>query len=388
MKNIYIPLFLAIFIAACSAGSDSKQKKKELAEARKEYQALKEKITKLEEELRNSDPEFGKEADKAILVSTFVPGTDVFEHRIDVRGSVASRRNVWISAQTAGKIERVNVREGQAVNKGQVLVSLDAEITQNSIKELKTQLELANTIYERQTRLWEQKVGTEVQYLQAKNNKEALESRLATLNSQLDLAVIRAPFGGIVDELPALEGAMANPGVPLVRLTSPEDMYVSADVSERYLGKIVVGDKVEVEFPIQDRKISSVVSAVSQVINPENRTFRVEVRLPKTDFQTKPNQVTILKIADYIRKDAVAIPTRLVMRDEEGEYVYGVEKSGNETVAKKRRVRTGVTYGGQTEILEGLTGKEELIDKGFRDVADGVHIAVAKVEEIGQVANN
>lgn len=390
MKPSHILIVLAFSVAACSqeSGSEVEQKKKALADARKEYQELRNKINTLETELKQIDPEFAKENDKAILVSSFVPGKNTFQHKFDVRGSVKSKRNVLMSAEVPARINRVHVRQGQNVTKGQLLVSLDADVLNNSIKELETQLELANTIYERQARLWEQKIGTEVQYLQAKNNKESLESKLATVKSQIAQSSVRAPFSGSVDEVPAREGEMASPGVPLVRLTSPEDMYIEAEVSERYLGKVVPGDRVDVQFPMQEESIESTIAAVSDVINPENRTFRVDVRLPSTRIELRPNQVTILQITDYIKKDAIAVPTRLVLRDDQGEYVYAIEKKGSDNVAKKVRIKSGLTYSGQTEILEGLQGNEQLIDKGFRDVAEGVQVAIAKPEEIGKVAAN
>lgn len=383
-KSLYIVLALVIGVSACEQDtSDSLEKRRELQEARNEYQALKERITKLETELREIDPEYASQSHKAVLVSTFVTEKNTFEHKVDVRGTVESRRNVIITAQVPGLIQNVHVREGQRVNKGQLLVSLDAEILQSNIQELKSALELANTMYERQTRLWEQKIGTEVQYLQAKNNKESLESKLAAANAQLDQTIIRSPFSGTVDEVNARIGEMASPGLPLLRITSPEDMYIYADVSERFLGKVVTGDEVEIYFPVQDKRLSSVISSVSSVINPENRTFRVEVRLPKTETVLKPNQVSILEIRDYLNKEAISVPTRLILRDDQGEYVYAVASNGgNNKVATKVRVKSGMTYDGKTEIVEGLQGSEELVDKGFRDIAEGVEVAIASSEEL------
>ena len=394
MKNIALLVLLSSLAVACSQGdskpqeksSEAKEIKEELDAARKEYQALREKIDKLEGDLKKADPAYAKESDKAILVSSFVPSKSPFEHRVEVRGSVASRKNVLITAQNPGTIEKVHVKEGQRVTKGQLLISQDADVIRSNIKELKTSLELANTLYERQSRLWEQKIGTEVQYLQAKNNKESLESKLAATNAQLDQSIIRAPFNGTIDEVPAREGEIAAPGVPLVRITSPEDMFIQGEVSERFLGKVAPGDKVEIYFPVLDQTLESTISSVSNIINPENRTFRVEVNLPKTSSQLKPNQVTILEIRDYFKKETFSIPTRLILKDNSGEYVYGIDKANSTTVAKKIRVKSGVTYDGKTEILEGLTGNEELIDKGFRDVAEDVEVAITTGGDISEVA--
>lgn len=388
MKLKYAIAVLAIMTSCSQGGSDIETKKKELDDAREEYQGLKDKIESLEKELSEMDPEFAKETNKAILVSTFALKREPFQHKIEVRGSVASRKNVLISAQTAGTVEHIHVKEGQLISRGQLLVSLDADVIRNSIAELKTQLELASSIYEKQSRLWEQKIGTEVQYLQAKNNKESLERRLATAYSQLDQAIVKAPFSGTVDEIPAREGELASPGVPLVRITSQQDMYISADVSERFIGSFSTGDEVEVYFPVQDKKVTSTISSVSQVINPDNRTFDVEVRLPKTNWTLKPNQVTVLNMTDYLNKEAFAIPTRLVQVDNEGKYIYKVEKEGDQHVARKLRVKTGVSYDGYTEILEGVKEGDQLVDKGFRDLTEGVQIAIATSMESVKVAKN
>lgn len=381
MKNTFTLLTLIAFLAACGNGaSDAETKKKELETAQKEYEEMRAKITKLEQELKEIDPEYAKETNKSILVSTFVAAKKPFEHKIEARGSVASRRNVMVSAQVGGAIERVHVREGQRVSQGQVLVSLDADIIRNSIKELKTSLELANSIYEKQAKLWDQKIGTEVQYLQAKNNKDALESKLATANTQLAQAIVRAPFNGTVDNVPAREGELAAPGTPLVRITSPEDMYITADISERFIGKLSVGAKVDVYFPVQDATIDSQITSVSEVINPENRTFQIEVKLPKSNLILKPNQVAVLTLRDYFNKASFVVPTRLIQQDNKGQYIYKVEKKEN-TIATKLYVKAGLSYDGNTEVTEGITEGDTLVDKGFRDLTDGVEIAISNVDE-------
>jgi RND family efflux transporter MFP subunit len=387
MKNNYLFLITIFLLGACGqGGSDAETKKKELEAARKEYAGLKEKIVKLEGELAELDPEYAKETNKAILVSTFTLNAAPFDHKIEVRGSVASRKNVLMSAETPGTIQRVSVREGQRVSKGQVLVSLDASITRNTIAELKTNLELATSIFERQSKLWEQKIGTEVQYLQAKNNKESIERRLATANSQLDQAIIRAPFSGNVDEVMAREGELCTPGMPLLRITSQDDMYITADVSERFIGQFKAGDKVEVFFPAQDKALASTVASVSQVINAENRTFFVEVRLPKTEWTVKPNQVTILHLTDYSNKEALTVPTRLIQNDDNGQFIFKVEKEKEKHIAKKVHITSGATFNGRTELVSGIESGALLVDKGFRDLSEGVEVALTKNVDTSEVA--
>lgn len=381
MKNNYLIIALTVLAVACGAPADDNQnleaKKKDLEAARKEFASLKEKIEKLEKEISEEDSTF-QQTENAILVSTFIAEKKPFEHKVEVRGAVESRKNVLISAQTIGEVERVHVREGQQVTKGQVLVSQNADVTRNSIAELKTSLELANSVYEKQSKLWEQKIGTEIQYLQAKNNKESLERKLATAYAQLDMAIVKAPFSGTIDELPAREGEVASPGIPLVRIVSQQDMYIKADVSERFIGKFKAGDPVEIYFPTLDKKVASKVASVGQVINPENRTFVVEVALPRIDFNVKPNQVTVLELRDYVSEATLAVPTRIIQRDEDGQFIFVVDDRGDRKLARKVHVVTGISYNSQTEIVEGLEGSELIVDQGYRDLTEGVEVNLSK----------
>ncbi|MCX7637751.1 MAG: efflux RND transporter periplasmic adaptor subunit [Cyclobacteriaceae bacterium] len=389
MKKIFVYTLTLVLLYACSSSesNDVAGKKKELEQARKELAALHKKISELEKEISAVDPEFARQLRRAVPVSVVQAEKKPFEHKIDVRGSVESRTNVIINAQTAGEIKQVHVREGQAVTAGQLLVSLDTEILRNTLAELESSLQLAKETYERQARLWQQKVGTEMQYLQAKSNKEALEYRIATTRAQLELALIRAPFNGTVDELPAKVGQVVTPGVPLVRLVGREQMFVKADVSERFIGRFKAGDAVTIYFPLLDKRIQSTVSAVGQIINPENRTFTVEVMLPRVDFAVKPNQVAVLELKDYINTEAFAVPTRIVQRDEDGQFIYVVEEREGRLYARKRYVVTGVTSGNMTEILEGLRSGDQVVDQGYRDLVEGVEVEKVqpKADSIAEV---
>ncbi len=381
MKTRYILPIIILIAAACGDSKDAnkvlEEKMAQLEKSRAELQAIKTSITNLEKEISELDPEFAKQYSKAILVSTFVAEKKAFEHKVEVRGSVESRRNVFLSAQTAGEVKRISVQEGQRVAAGQTLIELDADVIRKTIAELKTSLELATTVYEKQAKLWEQKIGTEIQYLQAKNNKESLEGRLSTANAQLNLAIIKAPFNGTIDQLPAQLGEMAVPGVPLVSVVSTEEMYLKSDVSERFIGRFKAGDKVDVLFPLMNKKLSSTISSVGQVINVENRTFEVDVKLPRVDFTVKPNQVVVLQLRDYVSENAFAVPTRLIQNDEDGKYIYAVENRPSGNVATKVRVVTGISAATETEILEGLKGSELIVDRGFRDLTEGVEVMIA-----------
>lgn len=379
MKNIFLPLVTVALLASCQKPNELDAKKAELEAAKTEMLNIKSKIAQLESDIRKADPTFGK-SNNAVSVTEFVAEKKAFEHFVEVRGSVTSKRNVNLSATMGGRIEKVNVKEGQLVKQGQVLVATDDAVLRNTIAEIKTQWELANTAFEKQTKLWQQKIGTEMQYLQVKNAKESLEKRLATTQAQIDQTVVRAPFDGVVDAVDALEGEMAAPGMPLVRMVSGTGMFVKADVSEDYLGKFVTGQKAEVYFPSFNKTVNTVVSSIGQVINPENRTYEIEFNVSEAGI--KPNQVAVVKLRDYVNASAISVPTKIILRDNSGQFIYTIDKTGKAPVARKVYVRTGNSYNNTTEISEGLNGGESIILEGVRDVAEGLELKIATTPEV------
>lgn len=370
MQKIILFSILSLLVIACK---DEQDKVEELKEARRELKELQEKISRLESEIGSSgsSPDIGG---ITVLVSAFKVEEEVLRHKIEVRGAVESRKNVMISAEMPGIIQRVLVKEGQDVDKGQTLMILEANIIRNNIATLKTQLELAQAVFERQKRLWEQNIGTEIQYLEAKNKKETLETQLATAYAQLDQAVIKAPFSGEIDAIPAREGELTQPGMPLIRLLNPDQMYITSDVSEKYIGRFQPGDSAEVYFPSQNKKVKSTITSVSNVINEENRTFAIEVSLPKTDFYVKPNQVVIVQLQDYKNEDAISVPTKVIRKDRDGSFVYTLEQENNNYQARKTRVSAGISFASRTEITEGLKEGDIVIEKGINDLTNGAQV--------------
>ena len=326
MKKIhYLGLILAVIFGATACEQNMSEKLTKYEELKAERKELDAEIQKLREELMEAG-EIKIADNSKVLVDARPLKTSSFFHKVELRGAVSSRKNITLTAQTAGKIERINVIEGQFVKRGQLLVKLDDDITQNSIAEIETQLELALDVFERQQRLWDKKVGTEIQFIQARNNKESLEKRLATLKSQLDLHYVRSPFDGIIDDIPVRVGEIAQPGVmPIIRLVNQGESYINADVSEYHLGKFSEGQEVEIYFPTQDMRVTSTIRSVGQVIKKENRTFEIEVDLPKVDFPVQPNQVVVLDVIDYSTDEALIVPSELVQKDNDGNFVFGIE---------------------------------------------------------------
>ena len=296
-----------------------------------------------------------------------------FEHKIEVRGNVQSRTNVYISAETMGQLTALNIVEGQYVNKGQVLATIDSESIEKNIAEVENQLEFATTVFEKRERLWKQNIGTEIDYLQAKNNKESLEKSLETLNTQLDKTKIKAPFSGTVEEVPVSAGQIVQPGTPVAFLVSNQNMYINAEISEAYIGKFERGDEVTVSFPSLGKTYQSTIASIGSVINQASRTFTVEVKLPNDKDLLKTNLVAVLKMTDYEAEDAVVIPSRIIQEDLDGNFVYLVEGGKK---AKKVHVKLGYSYDNKTEVLSGLSGGEAVVDKGNRIIADGTVVSV------------
>lgn len=377
MKNISLLIILAVFAYACGSSQASSDKLSTLKALKEQQRSLATQIADLERELIESG-ELEQKANSTVLVTTLPLKPAAFEHKIEVRGAVASRKNVMISSETMGKVDAINVREGQTVTKGQLLVQLDADVLRGNIAEVKTQLEMATTVFERQENLWKQKIGTEIQYLQAKNNKESLERRLSTLNTQLRQANIYAPYDGVIDNIPVKVGEVIQPGIPLLRIVNQTSMYVAADISEYFLGRFTEGQEVEVFFPAQNKRLTSKISAVGQVIKSENRTFEIEVQLPNVDFAVKPNQVVVLNLVDYKNEMALVVPTKLIQRDSKGSYIYELVSEDGKTIASKVYVKPGVSYDLNTEVVEGLKEGQLLALEGYRDLAQGVIVTISK----------
>lgn len=378
---------LSAVLVACGGGDELEEKKAKVDELKNQISELKGEMHTLEDEIKAIDPTYGVKKVNKVLITALDVKTGHFEHKIDVRGGIESRTNVMLSPEIGGKIETVNVKEGQRVKKGQLLFSLDNDIIRNSIAELETSLELATVVAEKQENLWKQNIGTEIQYLEARNNKESLERKLSTARAQLAQSRVKAPFDGSIDKIDAKVGEIAQPGMALVRIVNPDDVHISADISERFIGKFKKDDKVDIYFPALDQRMVSTINSVGQVINSENRTFEIEIDLPKLDFPAKPNQVVVLSLIDYVNDEAIKVPTKLVQKDKKGQFVYEVvEKDGNQ-VAQKVHIETGLSFNNETEITAGLKVGQVVAYKGYRDLSEGVIVSIQEDPNAKAVAS-
>ena len=369
MKRILTLASLALLlnVSACNQGKEA-----ELAQLKKERADLEAKIEKLEKEFGGSEAPPPQKAAVPVAVLTVQP--DTFRHYLEVQGRVDFDQNAMVSARVPGVLTDVKVQRGDKVAKGQVMATIDAQLVQQSIQELETNLQLVRTIYEKQKNLWDQNIGTEVQYLTAKNNKEGLERRLSTLREQYDQYRIKAPFAGRVDEVVPKVGEAVAPGVGLFRVVNTSGGKIVADVSETYLSSIKKGDEALVYLPDLDKEISTSVRVVSQVINPSSRTFTVELAVNSKDreqISIRPNMIAVVRIQDYVNRDTATLPVNVVQRDESSSYVYTIAKEGDQHIARKKTITTGKSYKGEIEVLSGLEPNEQVISRGYQNLNEG-----------------
>ncbi|SKC09166.1 RND family efflux transporter, MFP subunit [Dyadobacter psychrophilus] len=367
---------MTILLAACGGGEKKEGlagKKEELAKLKSERAENEKKIKALEIEITKLDPNKAAEAKvKPVTIDTLDAAT--FRHYVELQGTVDAKNNVLVTPKSAGVIVAMNVREGDYVNAGSVIGKIDNSILTESIEELKTQMSLANTIYEKQKNLWDQKIGTEVQFLQAKNNKEALDRKLSTLNAQLSQTNIVSPMAGVVDMVNVKVGEMASPGVGVVRVVNLSNLKVTAKVSDTYAASVKKGDEVIVKFPDLKKEYKARITFVSTAVDPLSRTFTIEANLP-TNKDIKPNMMAQVQINDAISKNALAIDQNYVQSTEKGNVVYVAVTEGNKKVAKAKEVKTGLSYNGKVEILSGLAAGDQLITLGYQEVSDGQPIS-------------
>jgi len=367
MKKILMVLTAAIIVASCTvpAATDENSKREQLQQFKQELHALQQKIEILESELSSNE----KTEEVKVMVTELK--NEVFEHFIEVTGKVEAEQDVNVNSEIAGVIMEVFVTEGQPVSKGQVLAKLSSEILERTVDELNVQKELADINYERQKNLWDQNIGSEMQYLQVKNSKESLEKRIASMNSQIEMANIKSPVSGVVEVVYQKKGDIGSPQVPFAKVINISKIKIYADVSESYLTKVKKGDKVGITFPALGRQMEAPIIQIGNSIDPNNRTFRVRINLDNSDKMIKPNLGSIIKIRDYFAKDAIVIPSLYIKEDFKGSYTYIVESKNEGNTAKKVYVTPGVTNNNMTEVKEGLSAGTKIVSEGFNQIVDG-----------------
>ncbi|MCX6285156.1 MAG: efflux RND transporter periplasmic adaptor subunit [Bacteroidetes bacterium] len=368
MKKILLISGMIIFLVSCGGNSWNKQAR--LDDLKKQRDKLTTEITKLESEINPQGIQ------PATIVKTMEVVKRQFEHYIEVQGRIDGNENIGVVPRNqGGVVTRIYVTQGDHVTAGQLLADMDNEVLKQTLKELQTSLDYATDMYNRQKNLWDQKIGSEAQYLSAKNTKESLEGKMNTLKDQLDMSRIVSPIDGTVEDIPIKVGQMASPASPqpCFRIVNFSRAKAVADVSEAYSNKIRTGDPVKVYLPDLNTELAATVSFSSKYINPTNRTFTVEAILPSASGLTfRANMIAVVRIKDYDNKNSLAIPQNFIQtaRDE-GHFVFVAEVTDGKTCARKRIVTPYITYNGLTEVLDGLKEGDKVITTGYKDLYDG-----------------
>jgi membrane fusion protein (multidrug efflux system) len=368
MKKALLFITAIAFIASCGSSESSDKKQTQLEELKKQQAELAIKIKNLEAAIAAE----GKTADNTKYKNVVV--TDVaiksFAHYLDIQGKIDAEENITISAKMPATVTKILVKAGKQVRTGELLAELDNSTIVAGIEELKTGMQLANTLYEKQKTLWDQKIGTEVQFLQAKSQKESLDKKLASLYEQLDMTKIKSPINGTIDEVMLRIGQATAPGAPGIRIVNMGTLKAKAEVAEAYAGRIKEGNEVKISFPDTKKEIIAQVTYSGKVINAMNRSFTVEASLDGNQ-DLHPNMLAVLKIADYRNDKAVVVPINTVQNSEEGQFVMVAKQNGNKITAERRTVKQGLSYNGNVEILSGLNVGDKVITTGYQDLNQG-----------------
>ena len=366
----YIALIIAT-IVTISCGEETKKSSLEELNSQRliitnQLDSLNTKLKIIESEIAKIDPN-----KKLPIVTAFTVKKDVFKHYIEIQGVVQADKNIEIRPELGGTVNSILVKEGQKVSAGQLLIQLDDTSIKNSMDELNTQLSLAKTTFERQERLWNQKIGSEMQYLQAKAQKESLENNLASIKTQARKMKITAPFSGIVDVIYPKNGELTNPQMPVIRLINLDKVYVEADITESYLPVIKVGTEAILNFPSINKEITSEIAQIGHYINPDNRSFKTRINISNKDQSIKPNLLADLKILDF-EATGIKIPSNLVQQDQTGaDYVYIIKKEEGQNKIVKSLITIANEYHHNVFVTEGIKENDLLANAGARLIKEG-----------------
>lgn len=386
--NYHIIISLVLSVLAVSCGGSDTSVEATIAEGNMEnIRGLRTKLTvqqkTLEDQISLLDSAIAANTENSNLplVTTFVLQAQEFYHFVELQGDVTTQQNVLVYPEVAGALVQIHVKEGDRVKKGQLLATIDNGGLNNQLLQMETQLQLAETTYDRQKRLWDQKIGSEIQFLQAKTTFQAQKNAVDQMKQQLDKFYLRAPFSGIVDDLMKDPGTVVSPGPgsEVFRIINLSDMYIEVLVPEKYIPSVVPGKKVMVSFPVLGSSLETSVRETGNYINPNNRSFTVKIPVPNKDGQIKPNLTAKVKINDYYNEQAFLIPQSIVSENADGEqYVYVVKNITKEGIAKAERaiITTGKTQEGSVEVLSGISNGNNIIMEGARSVKDGQQVKI------------
>ncbi len=377
MKKIILITVLSISLFSCgkkeeSASIDSLIEAKNIKELQAKKALIQADLTKIDEALATLDVK-----KEEALVSVLKAKDTVFNHYLEIQGSVETKENILVQPEFQGTLVSLNVKAGQRVSKGQILGQIDDAGLSQQVASLENQYALAKTTFERQKNLWDQKIGSEIQFLQAQTQMISAQRGVAQIKAQLSKTLIKAPFSGTIDEVFVEKGQVVAPNPQgLMRIVNLSNMYVSTSVPESYIGKLKVGTQVDVLLTSLGKTYKGRVRQIGNFVNPSNRSFSIEVGVPNPENLLRPNQIANLKITDYSNANAVVVPTNVILEDgEKNKYVYTVTNSNGKTgIAKKAIVKTGKSSESVTEILSGLSSDDIVVSEGVNIVSEGMKL--------------
>lgn len=387
MKQIFTILITSLLLISCGGDKNNatatvieKGTLEEMHTKRTELvaqaDALRKELELLDKAISNKDTN-----EKLTLITTIQAKDSVFNHYVELQATVQTKENIMLSSEFGGILQQVYVKEGQKVAKGQTLARIDDGGLSSQLAQMETQTALAKTTFERQENLWNQKIGSEIQYLQAKTNYNAQLKALSQMRAQLAKTVVRAPFSGTIDEIASERGSVVGPGTPILRIVSLGNMYLEAEVPEKNIATIKKGSDVIIDFPVLGESFTSKVTQASNYINPANRSFMIQIAVPNKSGTIKPNLSSKIKLKDYSNPNAITVPISIISENADGEQFLYVaqnpDKNGN-AVAKRVIVKVGLSEGELVEILDGIKDGDLIIKEGARSVKDGQKVAIIK----------
>lgn len=387
MKYIKNQLIIAslILLVSCTENKNASVetiiKKGSKTEIRQKRDEISAKIKDLEAQIALLDASLSKfpDAGNAQVLVSFLEAKDtLFNHFLELQGTIKTTQNITLNAEFGGVLEKIYVQKGQNVQKGQLLASVQDGGISQQLAQLKIQAELAKTTFERQSRLWQNKIGSEIQYLQAKSAYETQKSAVQQMQKQVDKTNIYAPFSGVIDDVITDMGSVVAPGMPILRLVNLSDMYLEAEVPEHYISNVKKGSQAKVDIAVLGQKINTQISQVSNFINPANRSFKIEIRLDNKNKTIKPNMTARLQVNDYQNPNAILLPTDIISENAKGEqYVFLAKKTNDQSqyIAQRVMITTGKTQNGLTEILSGVQKGDKVIREGARSVQEGQQVS-------------
>ncbi|QMU66011.1 MAG: efflux RND transporter periplasmic adaptor subunit [Flavobacteriaceae bacterium] len=394
MRTLYIVLMTILFFFSCGkketsieavlATRDVKKIREKKAALDKQQKELAEQIQQLNDTIAKLDP-----SKNIPLITTITAGQQVFKHYLELQGNVMTKQNVLVYPEVSGLLEKVYVKEGQQVSKGQVLGRIDDAGATQQLAQLEVVAELAKTTFERQKRLWDNKIGSEIEFLQSKTNYESTKNQVIQAKKQLAKFNIRAPFSGVIDDIIKDPGTVVSPGpnAEIFRIVNLNNMYIETDVPEAYITNITKGKNVKIEFPVLGTSMNTKIRQVGSFINPENRTFKIAVSVPNKNNSIKPNLTAKLKINDYTNEKAILIPQSIVSENSQGQqYVYVIKEiekvknpEGKERlrgITKQVVIETGKTQGDLIEVLSEINIEDQIVNEGARSVKEGQLVTI------------